>query len=194
MKRWCAVALVVLVGCSGSVTHQTLPRPSISVSDPSPTPERRGALEDPPGVIVVNDASGISAARVERAQADLKNAGMWRKLTKHLYRIEFVSAPGRSFVPDDGHLAEAYKTFVIEDGTGGTLCQIKFFSTAMRDDLNRWINYHAQGLIPEEPPSFRHFWAAIMAHELAHCLDGPNGEKAALEWEERALEAIRATG
>lgn len=160
----------------------------------SPTPENRG-ITLPDELTLDNVAFGSSAQRVDRAIADLKKIDFWKRLTDHLYVVKFGSRLGRSNIPTDGHLADAFLTVQIDGDLGGPLCDVRFYPTAMKDDLERWRAYFAQGLLDDQPPSLRQFWASIMAHELSHCfVDGPNGERVAQRWEERALAAVRAAG
>lgn len=194
MKTVCAILLagMLAVGCSAAREDGVRARPS-SPSKPSEEPENRG-ITKPDRLLVQNVAFGASRGSVDQAIADLKEVGLWRPLTAHLYAVKLASRLGRDNVPRDGHLADAYLSVQIDGDVGGGLCDIMFFPTAMRDDLRRWQTYNDQGLLDEPAPSWRQFWAAIMAHELAHCLQGRNGETAALEWEERALAAVREAG
>ena len=170
----------------GSATPPPSPVPSASAEEP---PER--GITKPDGLTVQNAAHGGSKRLVEAAIADLKGVKLWKPLTKHLYVIKIGSRLGRSNVPEDGHLADAYLTAQIDDGVGGSLCDIMFFVTAMADDLARWRTYNQQGLLDDPAPTRRQFWASILAHELAHCLDHGSDEDVAERWEAKALEAIR---
>ncbi|HVL64406.1 MAG TPA: hypothetical protein VM573_04455, partial [Actinomycetota bacterium] len=40
------------------------------------------------------------------------------------------------------------------------------------------------------PPTRRQFWAAILAHELAHCRPGQPGERFAYSWTGKAFDAL----
>ena len=163
------------------------------------TPER-GSAERPP-----TQATGPSRFRVEmeakgrarplliRAVADLKRIGFWGDLTSHLYVLRIDSRVGRLNVPRDGHLADAYYTGTIDRRGAGELCDVMFFSTAVSDDLARWRGFWAAGRIAEPPPSVRHFYASLLAHELAHCRHGARGEPEAIRWERRARDALRAS-
>ncbi|MFP5299296.1 MAG: hypothetical protein ACLGHL_09955, partial [Actinomycetota bacterium] len=159
----------------------------------SPTPEHR-PIVTPRRLLVENEAFGRSKGRVARAIADLKKVDLWKPLTRRLYAVKFGSRTGKVNIPDDGHLADAYLTARVDGDVGGAFCDIMFFPSAMIADLERWRTYYSQGLIAEAPPSARQFWASIMAHELAHCLKGKNGEPVAMAWEERALAAVRQAG
>ncbi|MGI8775289.1 MAG: hypothetical protein ACR2KQ_09830 [Actinomycetota bacterium] len=188
------VSLVLLVAllmgaCSGASTPEPAARPTAPDTAPSPGLEQRG-ITKPEGVIVENAAQPGTKKLVREAIADLKEVGIWRKLTKHLYGVKFATRPGRNSVPPDGHLADAFLTAKVDGDVGGTYCDIMFFPVAMADDLARWRSYHAQGLVAEPAPTARQFWASIMAHELSHCMRKKRGEKAARAWEKRALEAV----
>lgn len=154
------------------------------------TPAARPPLARP-GPKVENVALGASRARLDQAISDLRRVGLWDDLTRHLYRVKLASRLGRVNVPEDGHLADAVLTAVIDDDGQGALCDVMFFPTALRDDLARWRAYFSQGLLDEPPPPARHFWAAIVAHELAHCLGHGRGEEVAERWEARALTVLR---
>jgi hypothetical protein len=119
---------------------------------------------------------------------------VWDKLTEHLYVIELDSRSGGANVPEDGHLADAYYTGIIDDGGGGPVCDVMFFPTAVAADLARWRDYFARGLAAEAPPSVRVFYGSLVAHELAHCKPGPRGEDVAMAWEERVRDALMFGG
>lgn len=140
------------------------------------------------------EAVGPAAARLRTAAIDLKDAGLWGRLTDHLYEIELDSRSGGANVPEDGHLADAYFTGTIDRRGGGPVCDVMFFPTAVAADLARWRDYYARGLVAEPPPSLRAFYGSLVAHELAHCRPGPRGEPVALAWEERARNALTAAG
>jgi hypothetical protein len=144
------------------------------------------------GVRVRNDAFGPSVRFVGRAVRDLKRLDLWGPLTDHLYVIEVGSRLGRDNIPRDGHLADAYITGLVEEEGAGALCDIMFYPTAITDDLARWRTYHAGGYLEAPPPSLRQFWAALLAHELGHCMEGPRGERVAERWERRALRRFKA--
>jgi hypothetical protein len=149
-----------------------------------PSLERRGAK-------VENVAFGRSRGHARRAIKDLKEIGLWRRLTDHLYVVKIGSRLGRESIPEDGHLADAILTAQVDEQGGGSLCDIRFYPTAMGDDLVRWAQYYSQNLLPEPAPTVRQFWGAILAHELAHCLGDGKGEPIAERWEDRALRGLR---
>ena len=173
-------------GCdSAAVPEQTSPPPSPSSSRSAP-----GRAPD----LVRIEAVGAVRDRLVTAIEDLKTVGMWRELTGHLYRVELDSRRGVANVPEDGHLADAYFTGIVEDGRGGAVCDVMFFSSAIVADLARWRDYYSRGLLPDPAPSLREFYGALLAHELAHCRRGgwgKDGEDVAQAWERRALEALR---
>lgn len=192
--RLSAAALVTLLVVTGSCTGERTREAGMAKRR---VPARRAARPRPerPRKLpkITNSAFGQSRWRVARATRDLRRIGLWDDLTKGLYAIHFRSRLGRDDVPEDGHLADALSTAVIdEDGQGG-LCDIWFYPTAIADDLRRWRQYHADGRLDEPPPSPGQFWAAITAHELAHCLGFGRGEKAAERWEAKALARMART-
>lgn len=188
------VVAVIVAGCTTAGPEQDLPpTPPETGVDEEAAPARR-PITKPSRLSITNAALEGSVEQVDRAIQDLRAIGMWRRLTGDLYAVRFATRPGREQVPDDGHLADAYLTAEIDGRTGGSLCDVMFFPTAMSDDLSRWRTYHSQGLLADPPPTDRQFWASIMAHELAHCLDGGRGEGVAMRWERRALRRLRGAG
>lgn len=190
------VAALILGACEQAErsSEQATPEVAASTVDAgSPTPERRG-LTRPEEVVVDNLASGRYRRYLETAIADLKAISFWGRLTKELFVVEVSARPGRAFVPEDAHLADAFRTLDIREDHAGVLCDITFYPTAMTDDLDRWRDYYDRGLLPDRPPTVRQLWASILAHELSHCLKRDNDEEAAQEWERRALEALREAG
>ncbi|MGH2754374.1 MAG: hypothetical protein ACRDLB_08050 [Actinomycetota bacterium] len=198
MKKMVAPALLVAVvigGCtSGSEPRAAGPRVRV---DSPPTASPEGAAERPPlerkGVRVENVAFGASHRHANRAIKDLKKIGLWGRLTDHLYVVKIGSRLGRGSVPEDGHLADAFLTAQVDEDGSGALCDIRFYPTAMIDDLERWAQYYAQNLLPDPAPTLRDFWGTILAHELAHCLGHGKGEEAAERWEDRALRGLQHT-
>jgi hypothetical protein len=183
------VALLVLLSCTQDEPRQAGGSPRRRQHSETRTKERRPTRI---GVRVENNAFGSSARFARRAVRDLKRLDLWGPLTDHLYVIEVGSRLGRDNIPRDGHLADAYITGVVEEKGAGALCDIMFFPTAITDDLARWRTYHANGYLDAPPPSLRQFWAALLAHELGHCMEGPRGEKVAERWERRALHRFEA--
>lgn len=191
------VALVLLVvfvaGCSSERSARPEAASSPGTASVSPTPANRPVVT-PDRLIVENDGFGRSKGRVAQAIADLKEVGLWQRLTRRLYAVKFGSRPGETNIPDDGHLADAFLTVRIDGDFGGAFCDVMFFPRAIIADLDRWELYHSQGLMSDPAPTIRQFWASIMAHELAHCFKGRNGEPIAMEWEDKALQAVRDAG
>lgn len=155
---------------------------------PSPSPS---IVINPPGVVVINHALGPSKKRVRRAMRDLKAVNLWRPLTKPLYKVKWQSRLGRIKIPEDGHLADALLTAAFDKRAQGRLCDVMFFPNAISRDLDRWRYYYGIGATSNPPPTLRQLWAAVMAHELAHCLPGNPGEKVAEKWEAKALVRLR---
>jgi hypothetical protein len=186
MPAACVVAALLLAIACDRPSPSTAPvRPS---SGGPATPQARPP--DEPPLRVENLALGASHARVRAAIADIRAAGLWDELTRHLYVVQIESRPGRVNMPDDGHLADAFLTATIDQGGSGGLCSIMFFPSAIRADLQRVNEYFEQGLAAEEPPSRRAFWASILGHELGHCFPGQPGEDVAQRWESRVLGAV----
>lgn len=185
--------LLVAAGCSGAPepAREPVARPA-PASTPSGPAER--GITDPPGVIVVNGALEDDRQLVARAVRDVKSTGYWKELTGHLYSVRIGVRPGDERIPEDGHLADAVRTLKLDGDLGGVYCQITFYSAAMSNDLVRVGQYFDQGLIATPPPSERQFYAAILGHELAHCLGEGKGEPVARTWEERILKAVKAAG
>ena len=164
-----------------------------------PTPSATAAFTPAPPLPrerprLVIEATGVTRDRLRVAVSDLKAIDMWRDLTDHLYVIELDSRFGSANAPEDGHLADAYFTGIIDKRGGGVVCDIMFFPAAVTADLVRWRDYFARGLVAEAPPTVRAFYGSLLAHELAHCRRGPHGEKVATGWEERARGALTAAG
>ncbi|MFN2390285.1 MAG: hypothetical protein ABR575_11880 [Actinomycetota bacterium] len=182
-------ALLLAGACASGGTSDPTARRSASPSASEPA-ERRPT--QPRGAFVDNIALGESRADARRAVADLKALGFWDDLTDHLFVVQIGSRLGRTNVPEDGHLADACLTGLVDERGSGGFCDIMFFPTAMADDLARWDSYHERGLMPDPPPTWRQFWASILAHELAHCLrHGKGGEPLSEEYEQRVLERAR---
>ncbi len=177
-----------------NVSVEEVPTPSAS-RDATPseaTPSEREATEAP--LKVFNNAFDRSHRRVARAIRDLKTAGMWKKLiSERLYVIEIQSREGVARVPDDKHLADATLQGYIDDEGSGGRCYILFYPVAIERDLVAQQEGFELGFW-DEPPSLRQFWAAVLGHELGHCLDWDGGESVAEKWEARTLEALRAAG
>ena len=180
---------LLLVACEDNASRPDTP-PAAS-SSPSPDEPRQRELTEADLPLVHNKALGPSHDLVERALKDLKALGFWEALTGRLFIIDIESRIGRADVPEDKHLADAQLTGHVTPRGSGSLCSIMFFPTAMTDDLRRQDEFYSQGMLPEPAPSLRHFWVAILGHELAHCAPGAPGEPYAEKWEERVLDAAQ---
>ncbi len=180
------VAAGIAPACEGASSDPVARRATPATPTPTPSP-----VINPPGIVVRNEAFGRSEQRVSRAIADLKEIELWYPLTRHLYVVKFGSRLGITNIPEDGHLADAHLTALIDEEAQGRLCDIMFFPNAIKQDLSRWRLYYSQGLTGDAPPALRHYWAAIAAHELGHCLPGGPGEKAARGWEAKALARLQ---
>ena len=189
------MALVLLMaGCEAEITERPGAR-SRPAMTPAPT-TRESPEESPPRDTprLILEATGRTRERLRVAISDLRSIGEWGELTDHLYAIELDSRSGSANAPEDGHLADAYFTGIVEDGGGGAVCDIMFFPAAVTADLVRWRSYYANGLTAEAPPTMRAFYGSLLAHELAHCRRGPRGEPVARSWEERVRRALTASG
>jgi hypothetical protein len=161
----------------------------------TPEPTRAASVATPPErdtPRLILEATGPTRERLRVAVSDLRSIGMWGELTDHLYAIELDSRSGSANAPEDGHLADAYFTGIVQGGTGGAVCDIMFFPSAVIADLVRWRQYYAAGVAAGAPPSLRAFYGSLLAHELAHCRPGPRGEGVARSWEDRARDALMA--
>jgi hypothetical protein len=129
--------------------------------------------------------------RLRQAEHDLKEVGLWRRLADHLYEVRVSVRPGRSDIPSDRHLADAYPSAVAKPGGFGSLCDIAFDPAAISADLARWRRYYSQGRAGRPPATLRQYWGSILAHELAHCLGNGKGERVADHWERVARDRLR---
>jgi hypothetical protein len=187
-RRLAAALLVAALGAAACTESASGPRADRS---PRPTPSPSPTVViNPPGLVLDNVAFGRSRRRVARAIRDLETIGFWRPLTRHLYKLKIGSRLGVVNVPEDGHLADAILTAAFDEEAQGRACDVMFFPNAIAQDLDRWRLYWGQAAIGEPPPTMRHFWGSVLAHELAHCLPGNPGEKVAEEWEARALRKL----
>jgi hypothetical protein len=189
--RLCAALLVVLAACEPG--RGTAPPGSAGPDHRSAAAHRQPTRPRP---AVRNAAAGADRELISRAVADLRTLGLWTPLTRHLYRLQLGARPGATNVPPDKHLADAFLTAVIDQRGSGALCDVLFYPTAIRRDLERQARFHAQGLLPDPPPTLRQFWVSILGHELAHCLPHEDffrqrGERTAERWEARVLAAAR---
>jgi hypothetical protein len=125
---------IALAGCDASPQSGA----AAGVATPSPSPS---VVINPPGIVVENVAFGRSKQRVRVAIRDLEAAGLWERLTRHLYKVKFGSRLGVVNIPDDGHLADAVLTAAFDDRAQGRLCDVMFFPNAIERDLRRWRLY-----------------------------------------------------
>ncbi|HET7482159.1 MAG TPA: hypothetical protein VFK89_04795 [Actinomycetota bacterium] len=142
---------------------------------------------------LVLEAGGRARVYIGQAVRDLRSIGFWQTETKALFEVQLDARFGRSNVPRDEHLADSYYTATTTPPPGGTVCDVMFFPRAIIIDLARWRGFWAQGRIDREPPAgLREYYASLLAHELGHCQPGDRDEQAALRWERRALDHLRA--
>ena len=194
MRRLLIVGAIaaVLASCT-----QDTSRPVESAPEPSRTAGSSRADRPPtrPHRKVVLETTGEARTRIATAIDDLKTIGFWERLTGSLFEVQLDARSGRSNIPRDEHLADAYYTAKTEPNGGGTVCDIMFFSTSIAADLERWRSLYAEGRIDRPPPeSLRQYYGSLLAHELGHCQPGPRGEPEALSWEHRAVTALQEAG
>jgi len=168
-------------------TEATPTPPAPRVTPEVVVPQERSRARVHPRVVTT--AAGRNRTRVRRAVRDLRAVRVWRRLTRRLVAVDIHFRPGRARAPADGHLADAYWTAVVEPDLVGGLCSISFYPVAIGADRRRSQRLFERGLAPQparRPP----FWAALLAHELAHCLPGEPGEPTARRWEAKALDRL----
>lgn len=144
-------------------------------------------------VRVINEGLGRSGRRVATAVRDLKQVSLWGPLTRDLFSLQLQTDPGPDGVPEDGHLADAMIGAVVENGGSGTHCSVRFYPTAIKQELTTLEEGYRAGLLGP-PPTERRLWAGVLAHELAHCRNWDGGEPYAEQWERRALAAVSRAG
>ena len=112
---------------------------------------------------------------------------MWAPLTRRLVILRIEVAPRRARAPADGHLADAALVPYADPTGAGTYCRIRIWLSAVATDLANQRRYYAEGRLDFAPPSERVFRAAVLGHELAHCLGRKalTPEPTALRWEDR---------
>jgi hypothetical protein len=179
-------ALLLATACTNPASG-----PPAATGSSSPRPPSKRAITHPKGVVVMVRATGGVATRMRRAEHDLKEVGLWSRLAEHLYEVRVSVRPGRSDIPSDRHLADAYPSAVAKPGGFGSLCDIAFYPAAIVADLTRWRRYYSQGRAGRPPATLRQYWGSILAHELAHCLGNGKGERVADHWERVARDRLR---
>ncbi|MDQ4095410.1 MAG: hypothetical protein M3174_04290 [Actinomycetota bacterium] len=194
-----ACAVLVLGACDDARERPPIGRagPRADAGDREPRDERRMRERDRTrpqrtrGVPVRNLALNRADRRsVERAVADLKRLGFWKRLTREVETVIVSTRPGPGRVPPDGHLANAIRNVRL-GRHAGYVCDVMIFSFALKRDVARQEIYYSEGRLPHPPPTLRQFWAVILAHELAHCTDrGARGEAYSTIWERRVLDAF----
>jgi hypothetical protein len=206
------IVSTVLIACDGrSAFDEASPLPSVAATPtdaPGPVEGaeqgERAVTIPKPGRIVFHEV-GIFAFEIRRAIADLKRVGVWKELTSHIFQIDLSVRSGRENIPKDDHLADArfWRAPMVlgTEGVGGEqlgiYCWVRFFPSAMVQDLYRWRSLYDQGMTGRVPPSRRQFWASILGHELYHCPEAgkkTRPEPAALAWEQRILDKLAASG
>lgn len=177
-----AIAIAVAVACSpGSEPVARSPSPfepeQVAHRPPTRLPEPRLDIA----------ARGPGRAAIRTAIRDLKRIDVWKPLTRRLVILRIEVAGASTPAPADGHLADAALVPYVDPTGAGTYCRVRVWPSAVAADLGNQRRYYAEGRLDFVPPSGRVFWAAILGHELAHCLGRKalTPESAALEWEER---------
>jgi hypothetical protein len=176
--------VAVLAACLAACTAPAGHAPGVAASPRRQAAKR--AITRPRGARVRFFATGRALTRLHEAEHDLKSVRLWGPLTNHLFEVKVAVRPGRSDIPADRHLADAYISAVAAQGTLRNLCDIVFYPAAIARDLVRWRRYHAQGRLGRPPGTLRQYWGSILAHELAHCLGTGRGERVAKHWEAKA--------
>jgi hypothetical protein len=179
-----ALATVTIAGCTAPAAHP----PAVAASLRRSPAERH--VTRPRGARVRFVATGKPATRLRHAERDLKAIRLWWPLTHHLFEVKVAVRPGQSDIPADRHLADAYISALAVQGSLKNFCDIVFYPAAIAQDLVRWQRYYSQGRSERPPATLRKYWAAVLAHELAHCLGRGKGEKVAEHWESRALKRL----
>jgi hypothetical protein len=181
--------LVATTACTHHATHQ---EKAVERTSPTARAERSPTR---PHQKVVLEVHGPARAPIVQAVADVRSIGFWDRLTDDLFEVQLDARFGKSNIPRDEHLADAYYTVAVDPDGGGSVCDIMFFPTSIANDLARWNTFYAQGRIARPPPaSLRQYYASLLAHELGHCQPGPRGEPVALRWERRTVAAMQKAG
>ncbi|HVF52606.1 MAG TPA: hypothetical protein VNC78_03260 [Actinomycetota bacterium] len=197
LRRLVATGLFIAAALSAAACEVTsVPSQSARTPRGEATPRPAATAEErlpiAPTLKIINAGLGSSSARIRKAIGDLKAIRLWDDLTDHLYVVKVATRPGLEEVPPDGHLADAYLRGYIDDDGQGAICDVLVFPAAIRRDRDNWALYYSQGRIDRPAPAIRDYWAAILGHELAHCLGHGKGEKVATRWERKVLSRIEA--
>jgi hypothetical protein len=198
-RRAAALALAVTIclpaGCSsGSPDGRNSGPPATKAgSSAESSPKKRPRTK--PRMFVANKAlSERDRVRIRRAVKELKRLGFWKDLTRHLWQVRVSSRPGAQRIPPDGHLADSvYQLHRVRGTHLEPVCDIFFYSRALKLDVERQAEAEAAGALTEPAPGLGQFWAVVLAHELAHCTTrGQKGEAYSTRWEDRVLDAYGA--
>ena len=156
---------------------------------PSPSPSSSPTVPDLE-LVVDGDTKGVRL--VKKGIGDVKRIGLWRPLTRDVDVIAMTAFDERWRVPPKGHLADAVLQATDENGVLQIRCDIQYYSHSIAKQLDVFRYDASFGLGLDRPRSLRELYAAVVAHELAHCLPGPHGEKVAQRWERKAVRRFRA--
>ncbi len=177
---------------------------------PSPTPSASGLTVDqggrsvpgPNGVRLVFETSRFEQKKFQRAVRDLSKVHVWRRLVRGIELVELETHPGARSVAGV-HLADASLNHTLVEGDAVVVCDIRFYPRAIRQELRlwrrigslgatpaEWRDYNENDVFDETAPKESDFWAAILAHELAHCHVGPHGEREARNWEFKTMRRL----
>ena len=182
-----ACSLLLFAACDSAEPSREVEADRPSASSPL---RERDASPGPRLSVHVN-APAPAVRRIRTAIEDLRSIELWPGLTAHLFELHISALGGAANVPEDEHLADAFYRPRVVRHPRGRYCGIRFYSKAMRDDLVRQRIYRAEGRLAEDPPSVRHFWAAVLAHELTHCRDDDRDEATALRVEGNVVDALQ---
>jgi hypothetical protein len=147
----------------------------------APEPSPSGSVRLEPDVRF--DVTGQVRQRVEVALNDLRRFGMLDRLTRDLDRLSFSAK--RHGVPRGQHLAESKLTVKKSLVSTERTCRATVFPRSISRQYR--LQESPRYRVPHPAPSFRRLWAAIVGHELVHCLPGHPGERRARASERRIL-------
>ena len=207
MRRFVSLGIALVIGCACTSVE-----PQAAVTSPSPSPSRSLFTTDqggrakpgPADITLVFETGRFEQNLFEKTVRDLVRVGAWKKLTKGLHSVELETHPGARSKAGV-HLADAAVRFAVTEGKPLVVCDIRFYPRAIRQELRlfrrvkqlgasprQWRDYNGNGVFDEQLPRKSDFWASILAHELAHCLVGPHGERVARAWEYKTMRRLRA--